>query len=258
MADGLAAAILGGSPLGGDILGLQQGQQLTNVGDDPSKWADLGWGGALAHALTGVVGPSMAQGAAQRISGAYQAALPDLAAAYKADDPFQWAASNPDASPLARWTILNQSPDQVAATKERIARTGYTNVEAAKAGLGLPAARSELGKAYPDLYGGAGAGAGAGAGGGQRGAAPGVAPGLATGPAAGGVAAPFQFPGRPQPPGGGDAGDVGAAAAPATDPMAAQRDYFRGLNPTQQRAYYWRMKAQLEAQRAAAAQPQRR
>jgi hypothetical protein len=68
-----------------------------------------------------------------------------------------------------------------------------------------------------------------------------------------GVAAPMQFPGRPQAPPPQPSGQQplpgqqpsaapSAEATPPTDPQQ-QRVWFSKLSPTQQRAYYWRQKA---------------
>jgi hypothetical protein len=131
MADDLAG-ILAGNPLAPLQLQALQSQQLVTAADDPSKWADMGWGGALAHALSGAVFPGRAQAAVQQISDARTAALPDLAQAYAADNPYDWAANNPNANPLARAMILSQNPTEVAGVKSKMAET---QLQRAQAGL---------------------------------------------------------------------------------------------------------------------------
>jgi hypothetical protein len=134
MADGagLAGIISGTDPMAPVEMRALQTYQMGQSAQDTSQWANQGIFGALGRGIAAARGSGAAD-QLQQVTQARMAALPDLAAAYAADDPYKWAASNPNANPLARWTILTQTPDQVAATKQRMAETALKRAELPRA-----------------------------------------------------------------------------------------------------------------------------
>jgi hypothetical protein len=235
-----------------DILGglnPYAGQQLAaalaaGVGADPSR---LGTSdlynpmGQVFGQINAGIARNQAAGLAQQLAGERMTALPDLASAYSADDPFKWAAANPNASPLARAMILGGSPGEVAKAKEAGAAAALANLNV----RGFPQPGTPL------STGGLGAGAVApiGAPANRRVAVqqPGAGPAPLRDPGGGAV--------NPYYPGGGASGAAGGAGADAgagagLDAMsgAQLQQYAKGqLTPAQRyqlaRAYMRRQAA---------------
>jgi hypothetical protein len=131
LADVIAGTVSGDAgPLAPEELQAARGLQLQQAAMDNSQWANQGWGGALAHAIAGFAGPSMAQGAVGDLTQQRIASLPALAEAYSSPDPYQWAAQNPQADPIARWSVLGQSPAQMAAVKNALADAALRQAQA--------------------------------------------------------------------------------------------------------------------------------
>jgi hypothetical protein len=226
MADGagLAGIISGTDPMAPVEMRALQTYQMGQQAQDTSQWANQGIWGALGRGIAAARGSGAAD-QLQQITQARMAALPDLAAAYASDDPYKWAASNASANPMARWAILSQTPDQVAATKQRMAETALKRAELPRAeAVGGLATSGGLG-AVPTIGGGA---------------APGAAP-AATPTAAPGAAPPTTT-----------AAIQGAPSATA-DPLvnapaagAGRLTWLAGLPPAQQKIILARLRAQQQ------------
>ena len=138
MADGYGDILGGFDPYAGQRLAAAMSATL---GADPGRLAYSS--GPVGQALGQIGGFERARAIdlANTLAGERMAALPDLASAYTATDPYQWAAQNPQASPLARAMILGTSPMDVSKTREAA-------INAAMAGLNL--------RGFASLQGGAG------------------------------------------------------------------------------------------------------
>src|SRR6516225_2934523 len=139
MADGYGDILGGFDPYAGQRLAAAM---AATLGADPGRLAySAGPVGQALGQISGGFERARAIDLANTLAGERMAALPDLASAYTATDPYQWAAQKPQASPLARAMILGTSPMDVTKTREAA-------INAAMAGLNL--------RGFASLQGGAG------------------------------------------------------------------------------------------------------
>jgi hypothetical protein len=209
MADGDLASLISGAwdptaALQAKILQESQGYQMAQ---DPSRWQNLGLGGALAHVLAGGQG-AMAQRDIGQLAQQRQQAIPDILAANLSTDPIAYAAAHPGMNPIALGRYAGMSP--MDAEKLRIYQMGV-------------APNALLYQQAMDYYrrfaGGAGGGRSAAGRGGPGGAAGGgAAPGASVFP----TGTPWRYP------------TTQAAAAPIpTNPQAAAPQVQRPLRQAQ-------------------------
>jgi hypothetical protein len=166
MADGYGDILGGFDPYAGQRLAAAMSATL---GADPGRLAySSGPVGQALGQISGGFERARAIDLANTLAGELMAALPDLASAYTGTDPYQWAAHNPQASPLARAMILGTSPMDVAKTREAAINAamaglnlrGFTNLQGA---AGTPAAAAPIAapanrRIAPVTAGGAGGG----------------------------------------------------------------------------------------------------
>jgi len=128
MADGLAGVLAGGGPLGPAEM---QAQMWGAGAMDPRTLASSAGpvGQAIGQLTATLAARPQAMAAAQQVAAAQTAAMGDLSAAYASDDPYKWVSDNPNASPVARWSILRSTPEQVAQTKQSIAQAALLRAQ---------------------------------------------------------------------------------------------------------------------------------
>ncbi|HEY1301432.1 MAG TPA: hypothetical protein VGF07_13110 [Stellaceae bacterium] len=129
MAD-LQSIIAGTDPTSALQLQALQAQNMASIAQDPSKWRDLGWGGALAHMLAGATAGPAAVGDVAQIAEQKQGAAPSLLQALASPNPWQQLYNNPEASPIAQ-AELAYSPGLAEAPAQTRALTAESGLRQA-------------------------------------------------------------------------------------------------------------------------------
>jgi hypothetical protein len=160
MADGsLIGMLAGGSPLAPQEV---QGGIASTLASDPTRLAySSGPVGQALGQISGGFYQGQATDMARQISQAHMDAMPSLAKAYASDDPYGTIANDPDASPYAKWMVLQQTPEQVADTKMRLGQAQTTQALLPKyKAIGQAAAGVGAQQPFPTVGGAAGPSAG--------------------------------------------------------------------------------------------------
>jgi hypothetical protein len=235
MADGASSLIgllAGGSPLAPEEV---QGTIAGTLGMDPSRLGSSDQFNPMGQVFGQLAaGQQRAQAinAAQQIAAAHQDALPALARAYASDDPYSAIANDPNATPYAKWMLLNQTPEEMARNKYWFGQGQLLQPDIAAKRAGLPLVLKGIAGAQSSGTGAAPTSTGA------------PAP-AAPVPAGSATASLPQFPGRLTPTAGpgmpaAAPGSPGASTAPGT-PAPAQEDLVGQLPPDRAGAEtYWR------------------
>jgi hypothetical protein len=119
--------LAGGAPTAADET---TGAIAGSLASDPSRLAySSGPVGQALGQISGGFYQAQARDAAQRIADAHAAAMPSLLNAYQSDNPWQAITNDPNAPPYAKWMIGQQTPQQVAQTKEGLAGAALKRAE---------------------------------------------------------------------------------------------------------------------------------
>lgn len=118
MPDDLASIISGTDPTAPIQLRAYQAIQNANAVRDASQWNNQGPFGALARTIAGFSAAPQAQDAVAQIAAAKAAANPQLFQALASGNPYAWGANNPQASPVALSSILQNAPAAAKALYE--------------------------------------------------------------------------------------------------------------------------------------------